>query len=168
MTPYRRTESEELLLAHWWTRMRDRDELTCLPPRARRLGSCLAFFEAGSTTLWYEADVGGIWCALWGATWLDGASLGLWVAPGHRHSKRTLAVIDGMVDEALTHWPVLIALTDVSSRIRLYVHYGLVRAGSLPKLDGGRSVTILAMTRELFEAGVRHHRQPGMQAMEVA
>jgi hypothetical protein len=166
---YRPSFTHDAWLLQWYARLIADGELAeLLSVRARPLAAFMHNFQA-PTVLWLEVEPDWgprvVQGAMWFAPFLDGASVGLYLAPEWRHTRPSVVFVTETMSAALERWPVLVAWTHDPRRVRTYRRFGLVLSGSVPRAREGGTIWLLTLTAAQHATRVArmrrdHHEQP--------
>lgn len=154
MYSYVPSYENDLLLLQWLERMRHDNELGAFASSLHIPSSFLTYFRDRAKLI-IEVDDDGIWLAAWFEPVMSGAFVGLWIAPNKRRSPSSLVIIDRLIEKALTVWPTLMSITSSSALVEQYRAFGWEFGCEIPKLFDGEDITLLYMTKEIFDVNRR-------------
>lgn len=146
---YTPSVANDLLLLRWWGKMRvDGDLDTTFHPNQHPLSAFYAELTKCSLGALID-DTEGIYAAIWTGTFMDGQTLGAWIAKERRGDLTVLAELRAVVRKLLSEGvaETLLALTCQGELLALHQKLGYHVVGQVEGLWAGRSVWILAMNK---------------------
>jgi len=138
---------EDILIAGWWSRMRELDHLARLFGDANFTPGALFNLMKPPTDLWYILEDGHISATCWVNPFMGGPSLGIW-GPGRMH--QLLPIFRAVSRLVFQHAPVIVSITCQPNLVALFARVGYTLIGEAPELYFGKTAYICTLRRDDF------------------
>lgn len=152
---YAMTAPEDDLILHWWLGMRESGDIDKLfAPNDQALGNFLSIFRGPGKMLLYAATGSEMHFTAWFEEVFSGHSAyaSFWTSSTKRGTRFQYDCAFAAYSTAFAIWPSLLGITKQPGLLAEHEKFGYIKAGSLPGLFDGESMTyIMYLTQTAFE-----------------